>query len=130
MTYGDGVSDIDITASIAQHKTSGAKATLAAVYPEARFGRLDIENGFVTSFAEKPRTEMGRINGGFFVLSPAALDYIADDDTIWERVPLETLAKNGELFAYEHDGFWKPMDSLRDKEELESLWQSGVAPWL
>lgn len=129
-TYGDGVSDIDITASIAQHKKSGAKATLAAVYPEARFGRLNIENGMVTAFEEKPKTEAGRINGGFFVLSPSALDYITDDSTIWERAPMETLAKNGELCAYEHDGFWKPMDSLRDKEELEAIWESGNVPWV
>ena len=129
-TYGDGLSDIDITASIAQHKQSGAKATLAAVYPEARFGRLDIENGKITSFAEKPKTEAGRINGGFFVLCPSALDYITDDSTIWEREPLETLANNGELYAYEHDGFWKPMDSLRDKEELETIWESKIIPWI
>lgn len=129
-TYGDGVSDIDISESIETHKKSGAKVTLAGVYPEPRFGRLDIENGFVTSFTEKPREEIGRINGGFFVISPSALDYVSGDDTIWEREPLGNMATNGELYAYEHDGFWKPMDSLRDKEELQELWDSGNAPWV
>jgi glucose-1-phosphate cytidylyltransferase len=129
VTYGDGVSDIDIAALIAAHKRSGKLATITAVPSPGRFGILEInEAGGVDEFHEKPYAEMGWINGGFFVLEPGALDYVEDDSTIWERAPLENLAKDGQLAAYRHAGFWKPMDTLRDKRELEELW-SGTPPW-
>lgn len=128
-TYGDGVGDIDITASIAFHRAHGKKATLTATYPPGRFGALQLEGGQVTDFLEKPRGDGGMINGGFFVLNPAVIDYIAGDATTWEQEPLRGLARDGELHAYEHHGFWQPMDTLRDKQQLEAMWQSGKAPW-
>ncbi len=129
LTYGDGVSDVNITELIAFHKAQGVKATLTATIPPGRFGALDISGSKVNSFMEKPKGDGALINGGFFVLSPRVLDYIADDQTIWEREPLERLAQEGQLAAFEHTGFWQPMDTLRDKTQLEELWQSGQAPW-
>jgi glucose-1-phosphate cytidylyltransferase len=128
-TYGDGVSDVDISDLIAFHKQSGLLATLTATYPPGRFGALDIENSKVKSFKEKPKGDGGMINGGFFVLSPTVIDLVQSDDTIWERGPLETLAAQGQLSAYAHEGFWQPMDTLRDKILLDELWESGKAPW-
>ncbi len=129
-TYGDGVSSIDITALLAFHAKHGKQATLTAAYPPGRFGALDIdESGHVKSFEEKPKGDGVMINGGFFVLSPKVLDLIDDDKTIWERHPLEQLASLGELMAYQHTGFWQPMDTLRDKNLLEELWTSNQAPW-
>lgn len=128
-TYGDGVGDIDVTASVAYHRAHGKAATLTATYPPGRFGAVDIEDGRVRNFQEKPQGDGGLINGGFFVLSPRVLSYIEDDATTWEQAPLRNLAAEGELMAYEHRGFWQPMDTLRDKQYLMSLWQSGKAPW-
>jgi glucose-1-phosphate cytidylyltransferase len=128
-TYGDGVSDINIKQLIDFHKKHSLKATLTAVYPPGRFGALDITNNKVTTFKEKPKGDGGMINGGFFVLSPDVLSLIHDDSTIWEQGPLETLAKEGQVVAYEHSGFWQPMDTLRDKNYLEELWASNKAPW-
>jgi len=129
-TYGDGVSDVDITALLAFHRSHGLLATMTAVQPPGRFGALRLEGDKIVEFVEKPRGEGGGwINGGFFVLSPEVIDYIADDRTVWEREPLEALASKGQLAAYCHDGFWQPMDTLRDKILLEQLWQSGSAPW-
>lgn len=129
VTYGDGVSDIDIKALVAAHKEHGKLATITAVPSPGRFGILDINaRGGVDEFLEKPHAEMGWINGGFFVLEPKALDYVEDETTIWERAPLERLAKDGQLFAHRHAGFWKPMDTLRDKRELEQLWSENP-PW-
>ena len=128
-TYGDGVGNIDITATIEHHKNKKTLATLTATYPPGRFGALAIDNHKVTSFQEKPKGDGGMINGGFFVLSPKVIDYIEDDQTVWEQTPLMKLAEEGELSSYEHDGFWQPMDTLRDKINLEALWQSGKAPW-
>lgn len=129
VTYGDGVSDVNITELIAFHKAQNVKATLTATIPPGRFGALDIRGSRVSSFMEKPKGDGAMINGGFFVLSPRVLDYIADDQTVWERDPLERLAQEGELAAFPHHGFWQPMDTLRDKMHLEELWQSGQAPW-
>lgn len=128
-TYGDGVGDVDITELIAFHKAKKVKATLTATIPPGRFGALDMVGNKVNSFREKPRGDDAMINGGFFVLSPEVLDYIHADETIWEREPLERLAEEGELAAFHHNGFWQPMDTLRDKNNLEELWQSGKAPW-
>jgi glucose-1-phosphate cytidylyltransferase len=128
-TYGDGVSDVDIGKVIAFHREAGVDATLTATYPPGRFGALDIQNGRVGSFKEKPKGDGGMINGGFFVLKPKVIDLIAGDDTTWEREPLEQLSTSGQLAAFQHEGFWQPMDTLRDKTYLESLWQSGQAPW-
>lgn len=128
-TYGDGVGDIDISSTIEFHKRHGKLATLTATYPPGRFGALDIKGNQVKSFKEKPRGDGALINGGFFVLSPKVLEYIKDDYTIWEREPLSELAAKGELMAYEHHGFWQPMDTLRDKQLLEEYWQNGNAPW-
>jgi glucose-1-phosphate cytidylyltransferase len=130
LTYGDGLADIDITREIAFHRTHGKLATVAAVQPPGRFGvlRLD-ETSAVTSFEEKPRDEVGWINGGFFVLEPKALDYIEGDATSWEQAPLRDLAHDGQLAAFDHSGFWQACDTLRDKRELERLWDSGKAPW-
>ena len=128
-TYGDGVSDIDITKLVEFHRRNGLKATLTATLPPGRFGALELEGHNVVAFKEKPMGDGGLINGGFFVLSPSVIDYIADDHTIWEREPLERLATEAQLGAYRHDGFWQPMDTLRDKTHLEDLWQSGKAPW-
>lgn len=129
MTYGDGVSDVDITALIAFHQAQGVKATLTATIPPGRFGALELLGSKVGSFMEKPRGDGAMINGGFFVLAPAVLDYIDGDDSIWEREPLERLAREGDLAAFQHHGFWQPMDTLRDKTQLDELWQSGAAPW-
>lgn len=129
LTYGDGVSDIDISASIEYHRKHGKAATLTATYPPGRFGALDIQAGQIKQFMEKPRGDGAMINGGFFVLSPQALDYLENDATVWEQEPLQRLALDGELMAYEHAGFWQPMDTLRDKMYLEELWLTGRAPW-
>ncbi|WP_353191454.1 glucose-1-phosphate cytidylyltransferase [Pandoraea pnomenusa] len=128
-TYGDGVGDIDITATIAFHKAHGKAATLTATYPPGRFGALDIRQNQVMSFKEKPKGDGAMINGGFFVLSPSVMQYIEGDSTTWEQEPLIKLAETGQLMAYEHTGFWQPMDTLRDKHLLESLWATGAAPW-
>jgi len=128
-TYGDGLADIDLTAEIAFHKAHGKLATVTAVQPPGRYGALTVEGNRVSGFTEKPRGDGGRINGGFLVLSPKVLTLIAGDETSWEADPLEQLATNGGLMAFEHDGFWQPMDTLRDKNHLEALWQSGEAPW-
>lgn len=128
-TYGDGVGDVDITALLAFHKAQGVKATLTATLPPGRFGALDFEGDKVRSFKEKPKGDGGMINGGFFVLSPAVLDYLDGDNCTWERQPLESLADEGQLAAFQHGGFWQPMDTLRDKNYLEELWASGKAPW-
>jgi glucose-1-phosphate cytidylyltransferase len=128
-TYGDGVGDIDITKCIAFHKQHGKFATLTATYPPGRFGALDIQAGKVLRFKEKPKGDGAMINGGFFVLSPNVLSYIDGDDTVWEQSPLMKLAADDQLMAFEHQGFWQPMDTLRDKQFLESLWSSGRAPW-
>ena len=129
LTYGDGLSDVNITKLLAFHKTQRVKATLTGSTPPGRFGALDINGSMVTSFMEKPRGDGAMINGGFFVLSPDVLDYITNDSTKWELEPLERLAQEGNLAAYQHHGFWQPMDTLRDKIYLEELWQSGKAPW-
>jgi len=128
-TYGDGVGDIDITASIAFHRNHGKLATLTATYPPGRFGALEINNHQVLNFKEKPKGDGAMINGGFFVLSPNVLPYISGDDTVWEQEPLIRLAEEGQLMSFEHHGFWQPMDTLRDKHYLEELWSSGRAPW-
>jgi glucose-1-phosphate cytidylyltransferase len=128
-TYGDGVSDVDISASMAFHKSHGKLATVTAVQPPGRYGALQCSGTTVTGFAEKPRGDGGLINGGFFVLSPRCLDRIASDATAWEREPMAQLAESGELMAFEHHGFWQPMDTLREKNLLETLWSSGEAPW-
>lgn len=128
-TYGDGVGDLNIVELLAFHRTQGVKATLTATIPPGRFGALDLVAQKVNSFKEKPKGDGAMINGGFFVLSPKVIDYIKDDTTIWEREPLERLAQEGQLAAYQHHGFWQPMDTLRDKNHLEELWQSGDAPW-
>lgn len=128
-TYGDGVSDLDIAALVAFHKQHGKYATVTAVQPPGRYGALAREGDEVTGFVEKPRGDGGWINGGFFVLSPKVLPYIADDATTWEAEPLGQLASEGQLMAFQHEGFWHPMDTLRDKNYLEQLWQSGEAPW-
>ena len=129
LTYGDGLSDVNITELIAFHKAQNVKATVTAVLPPGRFGALDVVGDRVNSFREKPQGDGANVNGGFFVLSKKVIDYISGDKTIWERGPIERLAKEGELAAYQHDGFWQPMDTLRDKLRLEDLWQSGKAPW-
>jgi glucose-1-phosphate cytidylyltransferase len=128
-TYGDGVSDIDISAAIDFHKNHGKAATLTATYPPGRFGALDIRGQQIKQFMEKPKGDGAMINGGFFVLSPQVLDYLENDFTIWEQQPLQRLAADGQLMAFEHHGFWQPMDTLRDKIFLEDLWASGKAPW-
>ena len=129
LTYGDGVSNIDLTKLIKFHKSHGKIATVTAVRPPVRFGELIINNNKVEEFAEKPQAGKGWINGGFFVLSPKVLKYLEDDSTIWEQEPLNNLAKDGELMAYEHDGFWQPMDTLREKIVLNDLWDNGKALW-
>ena len=129
LTYGDGVSDINNNKLIEHHKKQKTLATLTAVYPPGRFGSLDISNGKVATFKEKPKGDGSRINGGFFVLSPKVIDLIKDDATVWEQEPMEILAKQGEMSAFEHNGFWQPMDTLRDKNYLEELWLTNEAPW-
>jgi glucose-1-phosphate cytidylyltransferase len=128
-TYGDGVADLDITREIKFHRRHGKLATVLAVQPPGRYGALQIEDETVLSFVEKPRGDGGLINGGFFVLSPKCLELIEGDESAWEGDPLEQLAREKELMAYEHRGFWRPMDTLRDKNQLEELWASGNAPW-
>ncbi|MEO0356693.1 MAG: glucose-1-phosphate cytidylyltransferase [Pseudomonadota bacterium] len=128
-TYGDGLSDIDLTAQFAFHAQHGKKATIASTVPPGRFGSLATTDGVVTEFMEKPLGDGGRINGGFFVLSPGCIDEIEDDDTVWEQAPLINLAQKGELMAFEHNGFWQPMDTLREKQYLEKLWTTRRAPW-
>lgn len=128
-TYGDGVSDLNIGALVDFHRQHGKLATVTAVQPPGRYGALDLVGDRVAGFIEKPRGDGGWINGGFFILSPTVLPYIAEDSTPWEAEPLTRLAKEGQLMAFEHNGFWHPMDTLRDKNYLEHLWQSGDAPW-
>jgi len=128
-TYGDGVGNIDIRASIDFHQHHRKSATVTATFQPGRFGALDIRERQVMTFTEKPKGDGAMINGGFFVLSPRVLDYLEGDSTIWEQQPLQRLAAEGELMAFEHHGFWQPMDTLRDKVLLEELWASGKAPW-
>ena len=128
-TYGDGVADIDIGALIAFHKAHGKKASVTATQPPGRFGALNINDHYVESFREKPHGDDSWINGGYFVLKPEVIDLIEADDTIWEREPLEALASQHQLKAFEHGGFWQPMDTLREKQQLEDLWERKVAPW-
>jgi glucose-1-phosphate cytidylyltransferase len=127
-TYGDGVANVDVTAQLAFHRSHGRKATITAVAPPGRFGALEFDGDNVTSFREKPAGDGGLINGGFFVLEPSVVDLIEAPETLWEREPMEQLAADGDLVAWRHDGFWQPMDTLRDKQHLEQLWQDG-APW-
>ncbi len=129
LTYGDGVGDVDISAVIKQHRQSGALATLTATQPPGRFGAIRYEGQRVTGFQEKPQGDGGWINGGFFVCSPKVGDYIEGDQTVWEREPLETLARDGKLGVHFHHGFWQPMDTMRDLRHLEELWATGRAPW-
>ena len=129
LTYGDGLSNVDLTQLIAFHKNHGKLATVTAVRPPARFGGLDLDGDVVRAFTEKSQANEGWINGGFFVLDPKVLDYIPNDATLWEHEPLERLASEGQLRAFKHDGFWQPMDTLRDVRLLESLWADGTAPW-
>jgi glucose-1-phosphate cytidylyltransferase len=128
-TYGDGVSDVDITALVASHRAGGRLATLTATQPPGRFGALNLDGNRIISFQEKPRGDGAWINGGFFVLSPRVIDYIVDDHTVWEKEPMEQLARQGQMDAYFHHGFWQPMDTLRDMVYLNDLWNSGKAPW-
>ncbi|HYD57519.1 MAG TPA: glucose-1-phosphate cytidylyltransferase [Burkholderiales bacterium] len=128
-TYGDGLSDVDIGALVAFHRRSGKLATVTAVQPPARFGAIEVERDVITGFREKPQGEGGWVSGGFFVLEPGVFDFIRGDDTVWEREPLEGLAREGKLCAFRHAGFWQPLDTLRDKTLLEGLWSSGRAPW-
>jgi glucose-1-phosphate cytidylyltransferase len=128
-TYGDGVADVDITRLVAYHHSTKRLATLTAVQPPGRFGALNLDGDVIRGFQEKPQGDGGWVNGGFFVLSPSVLDYIEDDQTTWEREPLQQLAQEGQLSAHFHDGFWQPMDTLRDKNHLEELWAGGKAPW-
>jgi glucose-1-phosphate cytidylyltransferase len=128
-TYGDGVGNVDITASIAFHRSHGKLATLTATQPPGRFGVLQLSGDRIDSFLEKPRGDGAWINGGFFVLHPDAIDYIEGDHTTWEKAPMENLARDGQLHAFFHDGFWQPMDTLRDRVHLEDLWQRNAAPW-
>jgi len=128
-TYGDGVADVNIRELIEFHRAKKVKATLTAVQPPGRFGALGLGDALVTHFQEKPKGDGGWINGGFFVLSPSVIDYISGDGTVWEREPLERLAHDRQLAAYQHRGFWQPMDTLRDKNHLEELWAGGSAPW-
>ena len=128
-TYGDGLADISITELVAFHKSHGKIATLSAVRPPARFGGLKIEDGQVTEFVEKPQSGEGRLNEGFFVLEPEIFDYIAGDETSFEWGPMQKLASEGQLMAYQHDGFFQPMDTIRERNILEELWSSGKAPW-
>ena len=129
MTYGDGLSCVNIDDLLQSHRNSKCEATITAVQPPGRFGALQIENGKVAAFREKPMGDGGKINGGFFVLSPSIIDRIQGDETLWEREPLEGLARDGQLNVFSHDGFWQPMDTLRDKVHLETLWGDQRAPW-
>ena len=129
MTYGDGLADVDIGELVDFHRNEGCLATVTAVRPPGRFGRLELEGKRARGFQEKPRGDGDWINGGFFVLEPAALDWVAGDETLWEKEPMQDLATRGQLAAFRHDGFWQPMDTLRDKTLLEELWAEGRAPW-
>lgn len=129
LTYGDGVSDIDVTALLAFHRNHGRLATVTAVRPSARFGGMHIREGEVLSFKEKPQSGEGWINGGFFVFEPGIFEYLMDDTTVLEQSPLENLAKDGQLMAYEHSGYWQCMDTVRDRDALQAIWESGRAPW-
>jgi glucose-1-phosphate cytidylyltransferase len=129
LTWGDGVSDIDIDALVAFHKNHGKLCTMTAVRPPARFGHMEMDGDAIVEFSEKPQTGEGWINGAFFVCEPEIFDYIDGDTTPWEREPLERLAKDGQLMAYRHESFWQCMDTLRDKQHLQALWDSGQAPW-
>jgi glucose-1-phosphate cytidylyltransferase len=129
VTYGDGLADIDIHKLVEFHRSHGRLATVTAVRPPARFGGLVIDNAVVREFTEKPQTGEGWINGGFFVFEPQVLDYLTADEVVLERAPLEQLSQQGQLMAYQHDGFWQPMDTLREKMMLEAMWESGKAPW-
>ena len=129
LTYGDGVGNVNVAESIAFHKTQGTKATLTGVQPPGRFGALEIKGDKVQRFQEKPDGDGSYINGGFFVLEPSVIDLVDGDSCVWERKPLERLANDGQLAIYKHNGFWQPMDTLRDKTHLENLWESGKAPW-
>jgi glucose-1-phosphate cytidylyltransferase len=128
-TYGDGVGDVDITETIKFHNEHGMLATLTAIQPPGRFGALILSEQMVQGFQEKPQGDGGWVNGGFFILSPKVIDYINDDATVWEKEPMERIANEGQLSAYFHNGFWHPMDTLRDKNHLEELWENGKAPW-
>ncbi|NCB25627.1 MAG: glucose-1-phosphate cytidylyltransferase [Bacteroidia bacterium] len=128
-TYGDGLADVDIGKLVAFHLSHGKLATITLVRPPSRFGSVKTEGERIVEFLEKPQTGEGWINGGFFVLEPEVFDYVAGDETVWEREPLERLALEGELMAFRHDGFFQPMDTVREKQILEELWQSGKAPW-
>jgi len=129
LTYGDGLSDINISSLIEYHKQQKTLATLTAVYPPGRFGSLDLNNGKVRTFKEKPKGDGTRINGGFFILSPKVIDLIANDSSVWEQEPMEALAEQGEMSAFKHNGSWQPMDTLRDKVYLQNLWDEDKAPW-
>jgi glucose-1-phosphate cytidylyltransferase len=129
MTWSDGVSDVDLRALLAFHRSHGRLATLTAVHPPARFGHLELDGDRIVEFSEKPQAREGWINGAFFVLEPGVLDYIDGDDTVWEHAPLQRLARDGELMAYRHTGFWQCMDTLRDRMLLEKLWSEGSPPW-
>ena len=128
-TYGDGVADIDIEALLKFHKAHGKLATVTSVHTPARFGRIAFDGNRVTQFYEKPQAIEGLINGGYFVLHPKVIDYVEDDETIWERIPIERLAQDGQLMGFRHNGFWSCMDTLKEKNFLEDLWSSGKAPW-
>jgi glucose-1-phosphate cytidylyltransferase len=130
LTYGDGVSDVNVTALLDFHRAHGKLATVTAVRPSARFGGMHIGNGKVLDFKEKPQSGEGWINGGFFVFEPAIFDYLADDSTLLERSPLENLVSDGQFMAYEHSGYWQCMDTVRDRDQLQMLWNGGVAPWV
>lgn len=130
LTYGDGVSDVDLAALVAFHRAHGKLATVTAVRPSARFGGLHIGAGKVLDFKEKPQSGEGWINGGFFIFEPGVFDYLKDDDTVLEQFPLETLAAEGQLMAYEHPGYWQCMDTVRDRDALQAAWDSGRAPWI
>ncbi len=130
LTYGDGVSDVDITALLAFHRNHGRLATVTAVRPSARFGGMQLRDGNVLDFNEKPKSGEGWINGGFFVFEPAVFDYLKDDATVLEGSPLENLARDGQLMAYEHTGYWQCMDTIRDRDALQAAWESGRAPWI
>ncbi len=129
MTYGDGLANVDVAKLIAFHRAQKRAATVTAVRPPGRFGALDVDGDAVLGFREKPLGDGAWINGGFFVLDPSVIDLIDGDNTVWEREPMETLARTGQLAAYRHEGFWQPMDTLRDRNHLQALWESGAAPW-
>lgn len=130
LTYGDGVSDVDLTALLAFHRSHGKLATVTAVRPSARFGGMHIDDGVVHNFKEKPQSGEGWINGGFFVFEPGVFDYLGDDSTVLEQAPLENLVRDGQLMAYEHQGYWQCMDTIRDRDALQALWENRAAPWM